>query len=332
MNASLIMTNIRKHWNDLDWWNSIALPFAIRSAFVQPYFTYIYDNDGVDIMAEDWDNLVILDACRYDMFARTNTVDGELQSRRSRGSNTAEFLRRNFANRSFEDTVYVTANPQVNVNLDDPFYETISVWHDQWDEELNTVRPTAMVEATLNAVERYPDKRIISHFVQPHYPFIGDTANSLVDERAGIELSKRQADGEHSESDHEHIWDLLKRGVVSKSVVWDAYEETLEHALSHVDQLVTQLPGQTVITSDHGNLVGETPNPCPIPFEMYGHPPSVYADNLVTVPWLKIEAETRREIVSGDSSITNERQDSNEKQDSPTDDKTSERLRALGYL
>lgn len=335
MDTSLIATNLRNNWNDPNWWSNIALPYAVRSALIQPYFTYGYINRGVDIMAEEWDTLIILDACRYDMFERLNTIEGELQSRRSKGSNTAEFLQQNFKGESYEDTVYVTANPQVHVNLDDPFYETVSVWRDQWDEELNTVRPEVMVEATLNAAEHYPNKRIISHFVQPHYPFIGEKAESLVENRAGIELSKRQADGEHAESDHEHIWDLLKRGVVSESAVWEAYDETLESTLPHVETLTAALTGRTVVTSDHGNLVGETPDPCPLPIRLYGHPPSVYADTLVNVPWLVIEAETRREIVAGEPDPAADRTQPTAEQTATADEddaEAAERLRALGYL
>jgi hypothetical protein len=328
MDRSVLLRNLRKHWNDGGWWRDVAVPFAVRTAFVQPYFRHVADDRGTDVMAEDWDTLVILDACRYDMFAETNPLAGDLQTRRSRGSNTAEFLRRNFEGRSFEDTVYVTANPQVNVNLDDPFYETISVWQRAWDDDLNTVLPETMVEATIEAHETYPKKRIISHFVQPHYPFVGELGQSLIDEQAGIEFSKRQATGEAAESDHYNVWDLLKRGVVDEAAIWDAYLENLELTFPHVERLLEEISGRTVVTADHGNLVGEVPEPFPIPVRMYGHPPGVYADALVTVPWLVVEADVRRDIVAGDASGTTE-----DTRDADGEDEEAEdRLRALGYL
>ncbi|MFC7021032.1 MULTISPECIES: hypothetical protein [Haloarcula] len=325
MDVDVVRANLRNHWNDPKWWREIAMPFAVRATIVQPYFRYVHDNDGIDVMDEEWDNLLILDACRYDMFAAHNTLAGDLQRRVSKGSNTAEFLQRNFAGQTFDDTVYVTANPQVDVRLDAPFYETVSVWKDAWDEAFNTVRPEAMVEATLEAQERFPEKRIIAHFVQPHYPFIGEFGRTLVDDQAGIELSKRQATGETAESDHYNVWDLLQRGVVSEADVWKGYNENLQLTLEHVEDLLEELFGRTVVTSDHGNLVGERPTPCPVPFRMYGHPPSVYADALVTVPWLVVESETRRDIVEGVPT--------DERGDEPVEDEDAEeRLRALGYL
>ncbi|EMA08752.1 hypothetical protein [Haloarcula marismortui] len=325
MDLDIVRANLRNHWNDLDWWRDIAMPFAVRATLVQPYFRYVHGNNGIDVFEEDWDNLLILDACRYDMFAAHNTLKGDLQQRVSKGSNTAEFLQRNFGGKTFDDTVYVTANPQVDVRLDEPFYETVSVWRDHWDEDFNTVRPEAMAEAILDTQERFPNKRIIAHFVQPHYPFIGEFGRALVDDQAGIELSKRQATGETAESDHYNIWDLLQRGVVSEADVWKGYTENLRLALERVETLLDDLFGRTVVTSDHGNLVGERPTPCPVPFRMYGHPPSVYADALVTVPWLVVESETRPDIVEGVAAGEREGETANE-------DDAEDQLRALGYL
>ncbi|MFC7250477.1 hypothetical protein ACFQJ5_11595 [Halomicroarcula sp. GCM10025324] len=325
MDLEILTSNLRRHWNDPGWWRKIVMPFAVRATLVQPYFQYVHENEGIDVMAEEWDTLVILDACRYDMFAAHNTLDGDLQRRVSKGSNTTEFLQQNFAGRTFDDTVYVTANPQVDVNLETPFHETVSVWRDEWDEAFNTVRPEAMVDATIDAQERFPDKRIISHFVQPHYPFIGEFGRTLVDEQAGMELSKRQATGETAESDHYNVWDLLQQGVITEADLWKGYNENLQLTLDHVEDLLEELVGRTVVTSDHGNLVGERPTPCPVPFKLYGHPPSVYADALVTVPWLVVESETRREIV--EEAAVGDRQAGPDEEDD-----AEERLRALGYL
>lgn len=70
-----------------------------------------YNSAGVDILAEDWDNLLILDACRYDMFKSYAELPGRLEHRISKGSATYEFLSGNFKERSALDTVYATANP-----------------------------------------------------------------------------------------------------------------------------------------------------------------------------------------------------------------------------
>ena len=124
----------------------------------------------VSVMEEDWDNLIILDACRYDTFKE---VYGECDYRYSKGSSTIEFLRKNFFGMRFLNTVYVTANPFVN-RFSQSFYKVISVWKDGWNYDLGTVLPDVMVEYALEAENQYPDKRLIIHFIQPHYPYIGD--------------------------------------------------------------------------------------------------------------------------------------------------------------
>lgn len=319
---SILRASIEDHWNDLDWWHDVAMQFVVTNALVKPYFRYFAPVAGTDVMAEDWDNLIILDACRYDMFEERHTLPGRLESRVSRGSNTAEFLRRNFRGRTFEDTVYVTANPQVSVRLDDPFHRTIAVWEDGWDDDLNTVPPATMREATANAHEKYPDKRIISHWVQPHYPFIGEFGREHIGHQAGIELSKRMASAAEAKSDHDHVWDMLKRGAVSEAVVRKAYTENLLVTLPHVEELLSELTGTTVVTSDHGNLLGEYPKPCPVPFRLYGHPEGVYSEKLVKVPWLVVTGEERKEIVAEESDHESER----------PGEEVADRLRDLGYV
>jgi len=69
-----------------------------------------YNTEGTYIFDENWDNLIILDACRYDSFSKYNEYDGELQYRISRGSSTKEFLRGNFQGPNHYDTVYCSGN------------------------------------------------------------------------------------------------------------------------------------------------------------------------------------------------------------------------------
>ena len=94
---------------------------------------------GVEVFDKDWDTLVVLDACRYDMFEAISQLDGRLSSRFSKGSSTVEWLRANFHGPDLRDTIYVTANPQLERNHDGwdiDLHETINVWlEDGWDEE-----------------------------------------------------------------------------------------------------------------------------------------------------------------------------------------------------
>ena len=71
-----------------------------------------------------FDNLIILDACRYDLFEaeiKNFNIKGKLEYRISRGSNTGYFLRENFEHKDLQpilkEIIYITANPLVNVYL-----------------------------------------------------------------------------------------------------------------------------------------------------------------------------------------------------------------------
>lgn len=312
-----------KHYDDERWWKTIAFPFLYEKAVLKPYYGYLDGHEGTAVMNEDWDTLLILDACRFDTFRRAlpdSGLSGTLRRKRSLGSNTPEFLRANFDDRTFRDTVYVTANPQVTVHTDDAFHAVVNVWESDWDETHNTVRPREMARRTLEAAERYPDKRVIAHFIQPHYPFIGEFGREHIEKQAGIELSRRMASGETAESDHWNVWDLLKQGRLREDVVRRAYRENLNLVLPHVRELGEELDGKTVVTADHGNLFGERLGPAGV--RVYGHPEGIYAPDLVTVPWFELEWSNRRTVQSDTAS---ERRPE-------TDGDVSTRLKELGYL
>ena len=84
---------------------------AMNRTYNQTISSEKYNADGFCIFEEDWDNLIILDACRYDFFEKLNHFQGVLEPRTSRGSKTWEFMRGNFRDRNLLDTVYVTDNP-----------------------------------------------------------------------------------------------------------------------------------------------------------------------------------------------------------------------------
>lgn len=267
---------------------------------------------GVDVVRRDWDNLVILDACRFDLFEEMNTLDGRLSREISKGSNTAEFFARNFDDRKFPDIVYVSANPQFELrDMSQHFYEHVPLWEQQWDDNLKTVRPASVTSEALETESQYPDKRLIVHYLQPHFPFIGET---------GRQIEQRSVTGGGVITEDpglKSVWERLEDGEIDASVVWDAYRENLELALPHVEDLVRNLTGKTVVTSDHGNAFGD--------WGIYGHPRGFYLDSLVEVPWLDVPFTERRDVESGDSA-------SSESRTPDTDVDVEQRLRHLGYV
>jgi hypothetical protein len=183
--------------------------------------------------------------------------------------------------------VYITASPQL-VGYESKLHEIVHVWESNWDEELRTVRPESVTRAALTAATEYPDKKLVIHYMQPHYPFIGPT---------GQELNTHATfTGGLQEREHLSIWELLSAGEVSEDEVRTAYEENLELVLEHVIKMVNKLSGKTVITSDHGNLFGEYVSPLPIP--LYGHPPNIPAENLAHVPLVELPFNSRRKTTA----------------------------------
>ncbi|WP_251344287.1 LTA synthase family protein [Haloplanus halophilus] len=270
-------------------------------------------------MDEDWDNLLILDACRYDQFTRLNTICGNLEARTSLGSATPEFLEKNFHDSIHHDTVYVTANPMYRtLNLGDVFHSVVDVWNTGWDEQQKTVPPEEVTEAALSAHEKYPNKRLIVHFMQPHYPFIGNSSESLGD-HAGFEHTYRAVTDGEASRDNPTVWELIESGAIDERSALDAYDENLTVVLPHVERLVNEFPEKTVVTSDHGNLVGE--RILPFGSARYGHPRGTYTEGLRKVPWLIIDGKTRKEV-----NAETPRRVRNE-----DTDVVSERLANLGY-
>ena len=263
---------------------------------------------GIDVMERDWDNLLILDACRYDYFSEENWLDGDLTCVTSPATDSLSFLQATVIGRELHDTVYVTGNPYAEQIPPETFHDVVPLYGDKWDAEGGTVRPETVAEATEQAAREHSDKRIIAHFMQPHLPYIGSFGESL----------------EYNREFAGDIWsDLRTRyGDLTDDDLRSAYRENLRLVLEHVDELLNSLDGRTVITADHGELLGE--RIWPIPIKGYDHYSDLYTAGLTDVPWLVVSDGTRREIVAERPvSGGKERQD---------EDVISDRLESLGYL
>lgn len=277
-------------------------------------FTRPYNTAGVDIFGSDWDNLMVLDACRYDTFEQQHELDGTLDARYSRGSNTREWLQANFDGKELLDTVYVTANPMLyrhRDSIDVTLHAVVHVWEEEgWDETHQTVLPETTAQQAIEAAETYPEKRLLVHFIQPHYPFLTEDDQPFESSQAFLRPEEPGS------------WNQIMTGEITADpdAVWTAYRATLDRALPSVERLLTALDGKSVVTADHGNMVGERAQPFPI--REWGHPRSLYTQQLVKVPWLTVDGP-RRNIVA-------EEPDESQRGSEPTD--VEERLEDLGYV
>jgi hypothetical protein len=244
----------------------------------------------------DWDNLILLDACRYDYFVEQNMFDADPEKKYSRAPQTPTFLQENFGSRDLHDTVVVSANPHQEIQLEDnQFHKVYHVWRTHWDEELRTVHPKSVTEVAEKANRDHPEKRLVIHYMQPHAPFIG----SWSQENIGIQLGNKHAyilaqEGTH-DCDTTNPYSMLEENKIDQEDVIRAYKENLNIVLGETNELLAELQGKTVISADHGEMFGE--RAWPIPRRAYQHPP-IMAKKLLEIPWLVVEDGPRKTILS----------------------------------
>ena len=279
------------------------------------WFNYQYGS-GVNVLNEDWDTLILLDACRYDDFEDLNELPGNLDSRISRAVDSNEFIRRNFVGQNLSDTVYVTANPHVGLVGNNTFHEIITEPISNWDSDLQCVHPSQVTSAAIKAHKQYPNKRIIVHYMQPHDPPLGPTAGEL---RKEFEIGG--ASPEENSSRGDRIMQLVASGKIPEEKARRAYRETLEIALDEVSSLLDYVNGKAVISADHGEMFGE--QPYPLLGKLYEHYRNPRTVELCKVPWFVVDSrDNRRETY----------QEENTHNTTDVDrDTLSDQLEALGY-
>ena len=237
---------------------------------------------GTAVYEDDWDLLVVLDACRADLMERVAPDVAWLPPparTRSVGSCSSEWLTRTFsAGRAaaVAETVLVTGNTWTDRYLDaDAFAAVDEVWKYAWDDTQGTVPARAITDRGIVAARERDPERLVLHYMQPHHPFLPDPV-------AGDGGMART--GAHSSG--ANPWVALRRGELSVERVWAAYEANLRYVLEAVAVAVENIDAErVVITADHGNLFGD--------WGLYGHPMNVPHPALVTVPWVETAAEDR---------------------------------------
>lgn len=228
-------------------------------------------NYGRSIWDDEWDICVVLDACRWDLVSEveSNRMDGSWDY--SVASSSGEWIPKTFDKKDNSEVAYVTANPYTEDLLDeDDFFLLDEVWRYGFDEETRTIPADVVTDQAILASRKNP-KKLIVHYMQPHHPFVPQPMDE------GIPLR------EFGHQPWDNVWHKLRKGKVDRRKVWQGYASNLEYVLEHVETLLNNTSGEVLITSDHGNLLGE--------WGMYAHPDWVPVKDLKRVPWVKTEAE-----------------------------------------
>lgn len=263
---------------------------------------------GTSIYEKEWDLLIVLDACRYDLFlqvAEDYEWIEEVGEIRSLDSTTAHWMRRTFVkDHHFEmaNTAYVCGNPFSKSELDSrDFAELIELWKSAWTEP-GTVPPEAITDETIRIMRDDSYDRVIAHYMQPHCPFISRP-----------ELSQGKVIDNFGNQDWRDVWELLRDGDIDLDDLWSGYRENLKIGLEEVTSLIRNVDAENVVvTSDHGNATGQ--------WGVYGHPPNLPMRELRIVPWVETQAK----------SIESREPDNWQNQETAVD--REEQLSSLGYI
>jgi len=271
-----------------------------------------------NVIDEKWDVLVILDACRYDIFKENykNFLSGKLEKRISVGVSTPTWLKNTFTD-YYDDIIYISGNPYINSKGIDyskvgfvatrHFYKIVDVWDFGFDKFLKTTHPLAINKSFFKYYSLYPNKRFIVHYIQPHYPYVSVNPkyirlqkNMFIRHRAIKKIKAKNLFNKlQSILPHNIKWKtagLLQKlgfkinlgvGQIYLDKGWNgvkkAYAGDLRFVLRYVSDLVNYIEkGRIVITADHGERLGER--------GWFGHG-GKRVKEIIEVPWLTIEKQ-----------------------------------------
>lgn len=251
------------------------------------------------ILKANWDNLIILDACRFDIFRSVNTLEGKLSKINTGACITAEWINTQFEAKLYDNIVYYSGNPWLS---DDGFEKILpglkfnrmyELWQTGLDNNFRTVLPDFVSQSVLETYDLHPDKKKIIHYIQPHAPYI----NSPGLFPAGVGQPYR----------------LLLEGEVTRKQIIEGYKANLKAVLESVKKILPMLKGKTIITADHGELLGEWDKTLAAAAESlpskykrwataehgaYGHLPGLYHAALNTVPWFEFDKGIKSKLES----------------------------------
>jgi len=251
------------------------------------------------INSKTWNFLIILDACRFDLFAENiyDYLDGHLIKAYSPASYTTQWLEKTWT-RVYLDITYISATPYVNSFIPlcrfDPrkkFSEIIDAWKLYWDWKYCTVPPWKVNKLTmlilkvkgLRKAQKFQKRRFVIHYVQPHAPYLNERTPLFLPPYARYsEDSMLRKRGELGKGIPlplmiiAYLYNMFKKKDYVDEILRKAYVSNLRTVLKYVADLITEIDGPIIITSDHGELLGE--------YGIYFHPFDIPLPELRIVP------------------------------------------------
>jgi hypothetical protein len=244
------------------------------------------------IWDSDWEVCLVLDACRADLWAEVAPRWLGRSTAYSVGGCSPEWIDRTFsADYDLEGVGYVTANPFSSKGPDGlgavrdgsayPLRDRglaylDEVYADRWnpDGRLPTVTPadvTARARWAWNRRDELGIEQLVVHYMQPHIPF-----RSRPEWCHGWDLDGFGTGGGYFKD----TWKKIRDGELQADAVWAAYADNLRWAIDDaVTPWVTGSDASLLVTSDHGNAMGE--------WGEWGHPIRSNNPAVREVPWVR---------------------------------------------
>lgn len=231
-----------------------------------------------------WDALIVCDSLRAD---EAQDLVPEVEAVRSPAPITYQWVRAFAREWAEEELLLVCANPVVNRELaGTPVrWAQVPCWLWDWEtrpDGLGTVPAEAVLRRLWRVVNRHGrPRRLVVWLLEPHVPYPG---MPYTDWGRGMRDGMSRAN-----AGHVTIRQALERGLVSWDAVLAARARNVRIALDAARRVHEGLGGTAVLTSDHGELLGEEGV---AGIRLFGHSGQVaWHPNLKRVPWVVAEGE-----------------------------------------
>lgn len=211
--------------------------------------------------------LVILDACRYDIFKDVygEYLTGELSKVWASGRWTGDYTKQTWT--GTYDMTYLSGIPVVsdfyfdlrdmNYKPSDHINELIPLWDYKWDPGLGTVPADQVTNLALTYVANTEKVRLVAHYAQPHVPYVGERKILPWDgAEPGNEDLKNMLQKD-IDRPTQRIYGRIQSGEISEERLRQAYVDNLHYVLKEVVRLIDRVDYPVIITGDHGEHLGE---------------------------------------------------------------------------
>ena len=227
------------------------------------------------ISEEEWDILIILDACRLDICR--DVASWPVGRVTTPASCTPEWLEEIAAAGLFAETTVLTANPQYE-KFDIKTTATENFWDTHWDSQLETVLPEPILERVGDLLDGEAND-VVAHLQQPHWPYV-----AKIDENWHLAYDD-MGPWEFDSGSTTEMQVAMARGEIDVDKARRAYRASVRSIwrtlLPFVERWVTD-GNRVVVTADHGEVFGKLKEGI-----MYEHPCGCHLRDLTAVPWVE---------------------------------------------